>query len=199
MQVTGERSVTAAARRSQIVTAAIETIAELGYPNASFARIAERAGLSSTRLISYHFDNKKELIEQVVAEVFGEIGSFMGKRMADQDTPSAALHAYIRGNIEFIETHRPSMMALLSIFLSGGLAIDGEDVATQLVHIEAILRDGQDAREFRDFDTRVMASVIQRAIEGVPLALAGDPDLDLDAYAAELVTTFDLATQRGAS
>jgi AcrR family transcriptional regulator len=40
-----ERSFTAQARRAQIVRAAIETIAELGYGQASFARIAERAGL----------------------------------------------------------------------------------------------------------------------------------------------------------
>ncbi|MEP7024912.1 MAG: TetR family transcriptional regulator, partial [Actinomycetota bacterium] len=49
------RSVTAMARRSQIVTATIDVIAEVGFGQASFARIAERAGLSSTRLISYHF------------------------------------------------------------------------------------------------------------------------------------------------
>ena len=35
--------------------AAIETIAQAGYRDATFARIAERAGLSSTGLISYHF------------------------------------------------------------------------------------------------------------------------------------------------
>ena len=37
---------------------AITTIAELGYASASFARIAKRAGLSSTGLISYHFANR---------------------------------------------------------------------------------------------------------------------------------------------
>ncbi|MDQ6657199.1 MAG: TetR family transcriptional regulator, partial [Actinomycetota bacterium] len=43
------RSVTANARRSQIVAATIEVIAEVGYSQASFARISKRAGLSSTR------------------------------------------------------------------------------------------------------------------------------------------------------
>ena len=49
------RSFTEGARRAQIVQAAIETIAEAGFRHATFARIAERAGLSSTGLISYHF------------------------------------------------------------------------------------------------------------------------------------------------
>ena len=51
MQVT-TRSVTATARRTQIVQAAIETLAEVGFDRASFAEITRRAGLSSQRLIS---------------------------------------------------------------------------------------------------------------------------------------------------
>ncbi|TDD47082.1 TetR family transcriptional regulator [Nonomuraea terrae] len=58
IQVKKDASVTNSARRAQIVGATIATIAELGYHQASFARIAERANLSSTRLISYHFDHK---------------------------------------------------------------------------------------------------------------------------------------------
>ena len=46
------------ARRAQIVGAAVETIADLGYGQASFAQIARRAGPSSTGLISYHFAHK---------------------------------------------------------------------------------------------------------------------------------------------
>jgi TetR/AcrR family fatty acid metabolism transcriptional regulator len=42
------RTFTESARRAQIVQAAIETIAEVGYARASYARIAEHAGLSST-------------------------------------------------------------------------------------------------------------------------------------------------------
>jgi AcrR family transcriptional regulator len=189
-----KRSVTASARRAQIVRAAIETIAELGYPKASFARIAERAQLSSTRLISYHFADKKELIQEVVHEIFTEIGDFMTERMQGQTSARGALHSYIRGNVEFIGTHRESMKALTSIFLSGGLEIDEADLGSQLSPIEAVLQGGQQSGEFRDFDTRVMASVLQRAIEGLPMLLAGDPELDLGAYADEVVRIFDLAT-----
>jgi AcrR family transcriptional regulator len=46
------------------VRAAIATIADLGYRSAPFAQIAKRAGLSSTGLICYHFDNHDDLIQQ---------------------------------------------------------------------------------------------------------------------------------------
>ena len=65
MQVT-ERSATSAARRAQILDATIEVIAAEGFAGASFKRIDEHAGLSSTRLISYHFAGKDELMAALV-------------------------------------------------------------------------------------------------------------------------------------
>ena len=42
---------------------AIEVLAELGYAQTSFARIAERAGISKS-VISYHFAGKDELLDR---------------------------------------------------------------------------------------------------------------------------------------
>jgi AcrR family transcriptional regulator len=53
-------------RRAQIITAAIEVIAEAGYAKASFSRIAKHAGLSSTGMISYHFAGKEDLLAACV-------------------------------------------------------------------------------------------------------------------------------------
>ena len=61
--------------------------------------------------------------------------------------------------------------------------------------VASILRAGQQAGQFRAFDPAVMATVIQRAVDGLPFLLTAHPDMDLDVYAAELVTTFDLATR----
>jgi AcrR family transcriptional regulator len=192
------RTFTEEARRAQIVTAAIDTIAELGYGHASFAQIARRAGLSSTGLISYHFAGKHELIQQVVTEVYTTIGGFMTMRMRGAATAAEALETYIRGNIEFVAGHRRQMKALLEIFLHGGVPYDSGTELVVLSPVEEILRGGQQAGEFRAFDTRVMAAVIQRAIDGLPFLLQTHPDIDLDGYAAELVTMFALATRGSA-
>jgi AcrR family transcriptional regulator len=201
MQVSGRegprgRSFTTAARRAQIVAATIETIAELGYAQTSFARIAERAGLSSTRLISYHFADKRELIEQVIGELYAEIGEFMTARLAGRTSARDLLLGYIEGNVEFIAGHRAQMKALLGIFLAGGMDYDPK--STELVAlnpVEGILRHGQESGEFRDFDPRVVAASVQRAVDGIPMLLEAHPDLDLHACAAELCTLYDLATR----
>ena len=50
------------------MTAAIDTIAEVGYANASLARIAVRLGISKG-VISYHFAGKDDLIAEIVSQV----------------------------------------------------------------------------------------------------------------------------------
>jgi AcrR family transcriptional regulator len=185
-----------AARRAQIVEAAIATIAEVGYARASFALIAKQAGLSSTGLISYHFASKDELIEQVVSSIIGTMGQFMAQRMERQSNAASALTTYIHATAAFIGTHRRQMKALLDIFLNGGLHYDEMAELLVVSPVEEILRRGQESGEFRTFDTRVMAVLIQRAVDGLPFLLATYPDVDVDTYAAEVATTFDLATKK---
>lgn len=189
------RTFTEEARRAQIVAAAIDTIAEVGYGKASYAQIARRAGLSSTGLISYHFAGKSDLMAQVAGQTYEAMGKHMASRMAGVTTNAAALEAYIRGVVEFVAEHRREMKALLEIFLNGGIEYTPGTELVTLSPVEEMLRAGQAAGEFREFDVRVMAAVIQRAVDGVPFLLETHPDLDLGAYAGELVTTFTLATR----
>jgi hypothetical protein len=80
--------------------------------------------------------------------------------------------------------------------LSGGLPPGTAADDAVPGHVEAILRQGQAAGEFRDFDPRVMALAVQRAVEALPFALESEPDLDCVAFGRELVTLFALATRR---
>jgi AcrR family transcriptional regulator len=189
------RTFTESARRAQIVAAAIETIAELGYARASFAQIAKRAGLSSTGLISYHFASKSELVKQAVIQIYGEISAFMTERLEGRPTASAALRAYIEGNVEFSGAHPVEMKALLDIFINGGIDYDEPKERTTLSPLEQILHWGQETGEFRAFDVQVMATSLQRSVEGPNFLLAGDAALDLQAYARELVALFERATR----
>lgn len=188
-------TITEIARRKQIIEAAIVTIAEIGYVRASFSQIAKTAGLSSTGLISYHFASKQDLNVAIASEVIGTMSAFMHERMRVVSGPQGALVAYIEGTVAFMQEKPAYMQALLGIFTHGGFAYEGEDEQAVVSPLESILRDGQDAGVFRAFDVRVMATTIQRAIDGIPMALAADPSLDLDLYARELVELFTLATQ----
>ena len=190
-----QSTVTEQARRAQIVAAAIDVIAEAGYDKASFARIAKHAGLSSTGLISYHFRTKKELDGAIAADIIGRVGRHMGEAMAGVEDPREALAAYIEGLIGFMKADPRYLQAMFGIVLNGGFDYDGGAEQESTSGLTDILRRGQAAGVFRDFDIHVMATTIQRSLDGIPLAQAIDPDLDLDHYARELVELFTLATR----
>ncbi|MGW1076614.1 TetR/AcrR family transcriptional regulator [Streptomyces sp. NPDC002537] len=186
----------AVARRARIVWAATQTIADYGLVGASFARIAERAELPSTRVITYHFKNKQELIGEVTSTILAALGRFVSVRTRDETTARGTLLAFLRANIEFIGGHRVQTSALVAIFTNSGFpfAADARDRAR--APVEAILRDGRARGEFGDFDPVVVASLAQSCLEGLPLLLETRPELDLAAYADEVGRTFDLATRR---
>lgn len=204
LERTGERSVTSQARRAQIVAAAIDVIAGEGYRQATFARIADRAGLSSTRLISYHFKGKDDLIRAVVAGVYTDLGQFMQQKLRDHPTMRGALAAYIHSLVDYIAVHQRQMQALLTVFLEHRFedqtpSYDSDSERRATAALEEILRTGQRNGEFRRFDIFVMATTIQRALDGIPFLLRVHTDLDLDRHASELATLFDLATRREAT
>lgn len=196
-----ELTFTEAARRAQIVAAAIDTIAEIGYGQASLARIAERGG-TSKGVITYHFAGKDELIQEVVAEVLAKGERYMVPRILAESSGAGMLRAYIESNLGFMREHRNHLVAFLEIFLNargedGSPLVDQRTLENQVTSLELLLAHFQAAGDFRaDFDPQVMAVAVRGAIDQVPLRLARDPDLDLDRYARELVALFDRATGR---
>ncbi|WP_410873293.1 TetR/AcrR family transcriptional regulator [Nocardia sp. A7] len=193
------RSFIEEARRAQIVTAAVETIAEVGYSRASMSRIAARAGISRG-LISYHFAGKAELIGQVMATVYADGAAFIAPMIDAETTPTAQLRAYIRSNLEYMRAHPARMVALVEIVTGGGLAdlpgIDPTESDRQmLLPLVELFTAGQAAGEFREFDVTVMARIVRGVIDAVPTALSHDPDLDIDRYLREITTAVDLATR----
>ncbi|MEO6084208.1 MAG: TetR/AcrR family transcriptional regulator [Umezawaea sp.] len=189
------------ARRAQIMRAAIDTIAAVGYANASFARITEKAGLSSPRLISYHFQNKDGLIHEILMHVFTTGAAFIAERVDAEDTMTGKLRAYLEANLLFLHENPRDVAALTEIGphlrTETGRAytsVSAQEVSVQ--GLETLLAQGQASGEFRDFDIRSMAVLIRGAVDGAARRLREEPDFDFDAYVREAVTTFMLAVAR---
>ena len=196
------RTFTETARRAQIVAAAIDTIAELGYGQASLARIAETAG-TSKGVIIYHFGGKDELMRELVAEVVARGVAYMEPQIDAEPTGAGKLRAYIESNLAFMGENRNHMVAIFEIALNARAA-DGSrlyDVSVQdtgVAALEQLLAYFQGTGEFRaGFDPHVMAMVIRAAINAVPAQLARDPALDVAHHAREIADLFHIATRPG--
>ncbi|MFC4120152.1 TetR/AcrR family transcriptional regulator [Nonomuraea zeae] len=194
------RSFIEEARRAQIVASAVEVIAEVGFAQASLARIAKHAGISKG-VISYHFAGKDELMEEVVERTYTGIAEHVVARMAGLRTGTELLRTHILAVAEHMRGHRTQLKALGEIFYNFRTA-DGaprygikanEDIYLAL---EQIYRLGQASGEFRDFDTRVMAITHSSAIDNMFSYWVVTPGHDLDAHAAELADLFERACRK---
>ncbi|MBM7771007.1 AcrR family transcriptional regulator [Actinokineospora baliensis] len=175
MQVT----VTEAARRKQITEAATEVIARLGYARTSFARIVEHAGLSSTRLISYHFKDKNDLMFAVLITAVGAADEQMTQRLDGTTDRVDMLRVYIESQVDLLRTHPDQVKAIREIAAGlPDLAPVQEDFRTG--RLARQLQQGQREGVFRDFDVRVMARTIANGIDGA----------DDEAYGRELAALF---------
>ncbi|MDX6681222.1 MAG: hypothetical protein QOG94_1261 [Solirubrobacteraceae bacterium] len=191
-----KRTFTEVARRAQIVDAAIATVAEVGYANASFGRVAERAGLSSTGMISYYFEGKDELDGEVIAAVLRAAGEFVEPRMSAAQGHREWLTAYIRSNLEFVAAHPEHTIALVQIVTGSRYRAPGVgQFVAAFEQLAERLRAGQRERAFGEFDPHVMAIAIRGAIDALVGQFTRDRSTDLDAAGRELAETFDRATR----
>lgn len=191
---------TSAARRAQFVSAAIDTIAEVGYAHASLGRIAERVGVSKG-VISYHFAGKDELVREVIADIVGRGGAFIYERAMTRATAPERLRAWIESVLEYMAAHRQETVAYREIAAgSRGDRAVSTAVTTLAAEVAGAVRDmladGQASGELRDdFDPQVAATALMAVIDAVAPRMASDPGFDVARYGREVAGLFDAATR----
>jgi TetR/AcrR family transcriptional regulator, fatty acid metabolism regulator protein len=187
-------------RRAQIVQCAADVIAESGYARATMAEIAKRAGIAKS-VISYHFVDKNELMQEIIRIAFETYTGLLESRMAAESTVSGMIRAYLAASADYMTEHRSLNLAILEIAFNA-LGPDDQPLRATMpleVHssvLDQAIRDAQVAGEMREFDIPVMTGLLRSAVtHTMVMAIRADPGADLAAYARELGTTFDLATR----
>ncbi|GAA1114021.1 TetR family transcriptional regulator [Kribbella jejuensis] len=185
-----DRSRSTAARRDQIVAATIAVLARRGYAATSYDAICEEAGLSSKRLISYHFSTKDELLAEVLRRVTTDAAARMRPAIEAEPRPEGKLAAYIRSNLQFIADHPDHVLAVQQIAFAAVPNQEGDAAVARLV---VLFEEGQRAGAFRTFDPTLMAYTLRAAIDAAATRLVAGADAGR--YAEELVELFHQATR----
>lgn len=190
------RSFIEQARRAQIVLAAIDTVADVGYSGASLARIAKQAGISKS-VISYHFAGKEDLLTQVVTEFFTATEEYLREHLATSATATEMIRTWVSAQITYFTQHRKNFLAVTEIVMNhrdgAGERPFLEDLSEEVEAISQILAGGQQSGEFREFDVGDVAVIISRATEGVLGPWMADERIDLDTQTEALVDFIDHA------
>lgn len=190
------------ARRKQIIDAALQTIAEQGYTQTSFAEIAKQLGITKG-LIAYHFDGKHDLITSAIHTILNRQGAAIKQRVDAEEDATEKLRAYIQASLEYIGQNRAHFVALVDLWGSFTSPVEKHEFSESAydpcrAHLKSIFRHGQGRGEFMRFDQQTMASVIQAAIDGVMLQWVFDPDaVDLEAATRELSDLFVSRLRKG--
>jgi AcrR family transcriptional regulator len=187
-----DRSRSTAARRDQIVGATITVLARRGYGATSYDAICEEAGLSSKRLISYHFSTKDELLAEVLRRVTTDAAVRMRPAIDAAEGMDAKLAAYIRSNIEFI-ADRPDHVRAVQQIVYGGEPVPTEEADAAVARLVLLFEEGQRTGVFRKFDPMLMAYTVRAAIDASAGRLIAGADAEH--CATELVEIFHRATR----
>ncbi|MBW1639755.1 TetR family transcriptional regulator [Microbacterium resistens] len=179
-----------AARRRQLVEAAIATVNEIGYHRASLAEIASRAGIVKSAVV-YYFASKEGLLLDLVGTVFASLGESVLAAVDGLDEPAARLRAYAEAYVGHVDIHRRAIAAAVEIVVSHRTADgtplylidDEEDTALLRSIVRAGMEHGVVRRMPLDVATGLAESVLDRAITLVQR----EPDIDLGELRAQVV------------
>jgi AcrR family transcriptional regulator len=193
---------TQSARRAQIVTAAIEVIAEVGWGQTSIRKIADRVGVAMSAVL-YHFGTKDNLVDAIVEEMYRSALAVVAPALQAEDTSAGELSAYIRANIVYFDGHRVQLAALAQLG-AGYQPRDGrrfdelgmtDELRDELAVLDPtpILLAGQRDHEFGEFPVGSMAVALRGAVNAVVEKILREPDFDARGYAEDLVVIFHSA------
>jgi len=184
-------------RRRQIIDTAIKTIARDGLNQASLANIAQEAGISKG-VISYYFNSKDDLINQIVISIMDEMRNYIRDRVEHLDPPTEKLRRYVSSFFEFAQSNSEKYSAFIELWTT----ISTKDMVNPFGslsyeqcrnYIGKILQDGRKSGDFGNVDIKIAATVLQGLIDGVIIQWLLDPELvDIEVCHQKVLEIIDL-------
>ena len=185
MRRQADGSGTADQRREQMLRAALEVIAERGYPETRIADVAERAG-TSPALVIYYFKTKDQLLTEAIRfaeDSWYETGT---SRMAAIDTAAGRLEELVAMSClpEADTEPHDSWLVWLDVWSQAGRHPEVAGVRQKFDErwretISSAVLEGQEAGEFGPVNPADFAVMLSALLDGfaVQIALA-DPSVD---------------------
>lgn len=183
----------AEARREQIILACIDTLEEVGYNNLSLTKVAKKARIS-TGLISYHFNDKLDLMNHTLLFLLAKRQEFIRNQVMLAQSEPKKLEAFIGAHLVYQETHYKHNIALIEIVFNARnedgvpyykMEDEDEDDTLRMMLLE-ILKDGQKNNQFsRSFQAEILTSFILGAIE--ERLMKANSTISTENYSEELI------------
>ncbi len=185
MRQRADGSGTADQRREQMLRAALEVIAERGYPETRIADVAERAG-TSPALVIYYFKTKNQLLTETIRFAEDDWYATGTNRMAAIGTAAGRLEELVAMSClpEADADLRTSWLLWLDLWAQAGRHPEVGGVRQKFDErwretISSLVLEGQDAGEFGPVDPADFAVTLSALLDGFAVQIAlVDPTVD---------------------
>lgn len=189
---------------ARILDAACDLIAEEGIEAVRIARVAQRAG-ASTSLVHHYFSTREELLEQALIHAFERAGDDRfgpGGEIAEAAPGAAAVAEAIRESLPAPGEQEREWVLWVELWLRAVREPGLRPVANRLYEryrrwLAAVVRAGIEAGEFdAGADPEAVADLAMAALDGAGVrALLDDPEMD--ARAARRLVAAAIAPRLG--
>lgn len=166
--------------RAEIIAATKQLLAAGGTADTITIRaVAEAVGITSPS-IYLHFADKQQLLDAVVADVFGELDDAMVKAAADETTPLGKLHAYGLAYVRFAVAHPEHYrVAMLDPCVAPDAEADRVIVSSCFAHLRETVAECFTAGVFTEGEPLAVAFDCWAAVHGVASLLITKPNVPL--------------------
>lgn len=176
-------------RRKQLIAAAISSIHEYGLADATLARIARKAGVS-TGIIHHYFEDKNDLIFETMRSLLEDLRVSVVQQLRSADGPRDRLLAVVDASFAPQQFSEEVMTAWLSLYGSALNSLElrrifniyGARLASNLRHGFSALMPAPEARQ--------AAEGAAALIDGLWLQFALKGDLPNPDHARQLLRSY---------
>jgi AcrR family transcriptional regulator len=176
---------TADQRREQMLHAALEVISARGYADTRIADVAERAGVSPA-LVIYYFKTKDQLLTEAIRYYEDNFYAVGQNRLARLNTAAERLEEFVAMSCLNEADPEPSSSWQLWLDFWAQAARNPEVASVRQKSderwrdvITSLVREGQEAGEFREVDADRFALYLSSLLDGLTIQIAlNDPVVD---------------------
>ena len=161
-------------KKEAILEASIKVFAERGWRNTKIADIAEAAHIGKGTVYEY-FRSKDELFAASFQYFMAEAEGIVAGRLEKISDPLERLEAYISSWADILESKNVEYMEIVLDFWAEGIRNKGGSSSLDLMKfyydnrtfIEQLLKDCISIDSIKSVDTKIVASIIIGALDGL--------------------------------
>jgi AcrR family transcriptional regulator len=176
---------TADQRREQMLHAALEVISARGYADTRIADVAERAGVSPA-LVIYYFKTKDQLLTEAIRHYEDNFYAVGQARLAQLTSAAERLEEFVAMSCLSEADPEPTSSWQLWLDFWAQAARNAEVASVRQKSderwrdvIASLVREGQEAGEFREVDAFRFALYLSTLLDGLTIQIAlNDPVVD---------------------